>query len=76
MLLKRRVAALAAVIGALAVVPVASAGAAAMPVAAVPVSGPAVASFGCPVGHRITDPATDCVVHWAIDPPRFHHQYI
>jgi hypothetical protein len=72
MFVKRRVAALTAMISALALAaPVASAAA-----AAIPAPGPAVASFGCPVWYRPTDPVTACTVHWAIDPPRIHHQTV
>jgi hypothetical protein len=63
MFLKRRVAALAAIVAALAVgVPVASVSAATVS-ATVPVAG----AYGCPVDY--TTPATGCGPVWPVDPP-------
>jgi hypothetical protein len=69
MFIKRRVAASAAVIAALAVgAPVASGSA-----ATTPASGPAVGAYSCPLG--ITDPATGCGPYWRVDPPLRSYPY-
>jgi hypothetical protein len=61
MFLKRRLAALAAILAALAVIaPVASADAQTLP-------GPIAISPTCPLWYGITNPATGCAPYWAIE---------